>query len=560
MSSEINTQAVAQQKMQGKKIQLPGDVVAAVTGGVAAIPDGMACAVMAGVNPVLGLYATIIGPLVGSWTTSSVFMSITTTGALALATGSAIENVAPEDKLTVVTFITLLAGLIQIAMSFLNLDVILRFVSNSVMRGFLSGIAVSIILGQIPDFTGNYNSPYSNKAIKALDILVHPSYWNWWIIGTSMTTIILILVIRKTNLKIFSMFIALGVISLLAHFMDIESLQLVEESSPIPKGIPAFEIPEIIKSPDYILSAIAIALIGFIQGAGVSHMRPNPNGKYPNESGDLRGQGISNILIGLFSGIPVGGSVTSSALFYSTGARSRWSFFLSGIFRAVLVFFFAVLIENIPLAVFAAILIITGYDAINKEEILTIWKTSPKSRSVMLFSFVSTIALPVQMAVLLSVVLTFFLHVVRESNRITLVSIEPDSKWYHQIPLPKKLESNKVLAILPYGSLFFAGSYAMKQILPSVKDAKRSVVIFILRGKEEIGATFIYVIREYHEELKNRGGKLILVGVSENVYEQLEKTGMIDQLGKGNVHKATEYVGKIFRKVWDEAEEWVSKK
>lgn len=546
--------------MQGTKIKLPGDVVSAVTGGVASIPDGMACAVMAGVNPVQGLYSSIIGPLVGSWGTSSVFMSVTTTSALGLASGSALEGVPPDDKLKVLAFITLLAGLLQIALSFLNLGILLRFVSNSVMRGFLSGIAISIILGQIPDFTGNYNSPYSNKAIRAYDILTHPSLWNWWIIGTGTISLILILAIRKTKIKIFAMFIVLVAISSAVHFLDIKSLQLVGEKSPIPEGLPGFSIPEMMLNPDFLLSAMAIALIGFIQGAGVSQMRPNPDGKYPSESGDLRGQGISNIFIGLFSGIPVGGSVSASSLFRSAGAKSRWSFFLSGILIALLVFFFSILIEKIPLAVFAAMLIITGYEALNKEEIINIWNTSAKSGMVMLFTFISTIALPVQLAVLISVVLTFILHVIRESNRIELVAIEPDQHLYHQIPLPKNLERNKVIGILPYGSLFFAGAYVMEQSLPSTSDARRSVVIFILRGKHELGATFIDVIRAYHRELVNRESKLILVGVSENVYDQLKKTGMIDQIGKENVYKATRYIGENFRKVWDEAQRWVSKK
>jgi SulP family sulfate permease len=178
----------------------------------------------------------------------------------------------------------------------------------------------------------------------------------------------------------------------------------------------------------------------------------------------------------------------------------------------------------------------------------------------MLFAFITTLVLPVQIAVLLSVVLTFLLHVVRASNRINLVSIEPDSKWYHETPLPKKLESNKVMGIRPYGSLFFAGAYVMKDILPSATDAKRSVVIFILRGKEEVGSTFINVIREYQEELKERESKLILLGVSDGVYEQLERTGMVELLGKENVHKANEYMGKTFQKVWDEAEEWAQRK
>lgn len=546
--------------MQGKKFKFPGDVVSAVTAGVASIPDGMACAVMAGVNPVQGLYSSIIGPLVGSWTTSSVFMTVTTTGALGLAAGSALENVSESEKITVLAFITVLAGLIQVGMSFLRLDILLRFVSNSVMRGFLSGIAVLIIVGQAPDFTGHYDSVYSNKALKALDILIHPSHWNWSIVGTGVLAIILIMIIKRTKFKIFSMFIVLVVISLTAHFLNIESLQLVEESNPIPQGFPAFNIPEIITNFDYILSALAIALIGFIQGAGVSHMMPNPNGKYPIDSGDLRGQGLSNIGAGLFAGIPVGGSVSASSLFRSAGGRSRWSFFLSGIFIAVVVFFFDILIEKIPLSVFAAMLIVTGYEALNKEEISTIWNTSVRSRLIMMFSFITTLALPVQMAVLLSIVLTFFLHVIRSSNKITLHSIEPEGEVYRETPLPKKLERRKIIGILPFGSLFFAGALVMKKDLPDPEHADHSVLIFILRGKSELGSTFISVLKEYDDELKKTNSKLMLVGVSENVYDQLVRTGLADQLGKENILKATNLIGKGFRDVWEDAEKWVSKK
>lgn len=206
----------------------------------------------------------------------------------------------------------------------------------------------------------------------------------------------------------------------------------------------------------------------------------------------------------------------------------------------------------------ATILIVTGVDAINKEEITSIWKTSLQSRTIMTFSFLATLALPVQVAVILSVALNFLLHIIREPNRVSLRSIEPAGDLYLEKPLPKKLEKKKVIGILPYGSLFFAGAFAMKKDLPDPEDADRSVVIFSLRGKKELGSTFIKVIKEYCESLQKTGSKLILVGISDNVFEQLERTGMIDQLGSENVHRATPYIGKTFRKVWNEAEEWIS--
>lgn len=123
-------------KHSGKKLKFPQDIIAAATGSVAALPEGMAFGVMAGMSPIHGLYASIIGPFIGAWTTSSVYMVVSTTGALALATRGALHGVTQDEKIPVLVLITVLAGLIQVLMSVLRLGFLMRFISNSVMRGF----------------------------------------------------------------------------------------------------------------------------------------------------------------------------------------------------------------------------------------------------------------------------------------------------------------------------------------------------------------------------------------------------------------------------------------
>lgn len=543
--------------MQGKKIQLPGDAVAAVTEGVASIPDGMASGIMAGVNPVYGLYSAIIGPLVGAWTTSSVFMTVTTTSALALAANSAVKEDIPENKIAIIGLITLLAGMIQLTLSFINAGFLLRFVSNSVMRGFLMGIAILIIVGQTPDFTGNYEKHFDNKVLNTFSILSNPASWNWWIIGTSMATLLIILALRMTRFAIFSMFIAMILVTLTTWLLKLDSILLVGEEFPIPDTIPLLQFPDYTKIPDYLLPALAIALIGFIQGAGVSQIKPNPDGSYPDESWDLRGQGFSNAAVGFFSGIPVGGSLASTAVLSAAGGKSRWAKFLAGVVVATVVFSFSTLIELIPLACFAAILAISGFDSMNKKEILLIWKTSNQSKAIMVFTFFATLALSIQEAVLLSVGLTFVLHVVRSSNEVGLKSVALIQDVFQEQPLPEKLESKKVTAILSFGSLFFAGAYVLNKHLPDVGEAKNPVVIFVLRGKEEIGSTFISVMRKYHKKLQEREGRLILTGVSETVLHQLERTGFMEELGRENIYSPSIVFGDQLRQAWKAAEKWI---
>lgn len=543
--------------MEGKKIQLPGDAVAAVTEGIASIPDGMASGIMAGVNPIYGLYSAIVGPLAGAWATSSVFMTVTTTSALALAAGSAVNESNVQNKIVLTGLITLLTGLIQVLLSFINAGYLLRFISNSVMRGFLSGIAVLIIAGQTPDFTGNYENHHDHKVLNTFSILSHPDSWNWSVIGTSCATLIIILVLRKTRLDIFSMFLGMLSVSLICRILKLDEVLLVGEEFPIPDTIPSLVFPDYTQIPGLLVPSLAIALIGFIQGAGVSQIKPNPGGDYPDESGDLRGQGLSNAVAGLFSGIPVGGSLASTSVLSAAGAKSRWAKFLAGVVVAAVVFSFSNLIEQIPLACFAAILAISGFDSLNKKEILLIWNTGNQSKVIMTFTFLATLALPIQQAVLVSVALTFVLHVVRSSNKVKLRSIVMEGDVFQERPIPRELESNNVTVVLSSGSLFFGGAYVLNELLPEVKDSEYPVVIFVLRGKEEIGSSFINVMRRYNLKLKQRKGKLMLTGVSDNVYHQLENTGLIDEIGRENIYAPSVIFGDQLRKAWQEARTWI---
>ena len=130
------------------------EAMAGIPGAIGSVPDGMAAAVLAGVNPVFGLYASFAGPIAGGLTASTRLMVITTTSAAALAAGSALEVVSPDQRPAALFLLTLIAGLLMVAAGILRLGRYTRFVSHSVMIGFLTGVAVNIVAGQTPDLTG----------------------------------------------------------------------------------------------------------------------------------------------------------------------------------------------------------------------------------------------------------------------------------------------------------------------------------------------------------------------------------------------------------------------
>ncbi len=149
------------------------DMIAGLTTGVANIPDAMASAVLAGANPVQGLYAIMIGTPLGAIFGSSAFMNVASTSALAITAGSALADAGFTGDAHAVAIATLavLTGVIMLLAGLLKMGRLLRFVANSVVIGFLTGVSINVILSQLGDFTG-YSSEYSNKVVKAIDTLL----------------------------------------------------------------------------------------------------------------------------------------------------------------------------------------------------------------------------------------------------------------------------------------------------------------------------------------------------------------------------------------------------
>ncbi len=170
------------------RADLGADFTAAFTTGVASIPDSMASALLAGISPLTGLYTMIVATPIGALFTSSEMMHVSTTSALSLAVGSSLLGVPPASRLQSVFLLAFMVGVIQIGMGLLKMGFLVRFVPHSVMTGFLNGVALLIILGQLTDFTG-YDSPLSNRVAQALDTLLNlrevvlPVLLVWWLMG-----------------------------------------------------------------------------------------------------------------------------------------------------------------------------------------------------------------------------------------------------------------------------------------------------------------------------------------------------------------------------------------
>lgn len=548
------------------RADLKSDVVAGLTFAVVNVPQAMAHALLAAVNPVLGIYTLMVAAPIGAIFTSSVYMNVSTTSALSVAAGAALAEIPDAQRAAALAVLVLLVGVIQLLAGLFRLGFIVRFVSNAVMTGFLNGIAVLIILGQLGELTG-YQSRFSNSVARALDLALRLDRVDIPTTIIGLLTLGLIVLVLQTRWRRFAFILAIAAatallmvlgLPLFAATLNWQAVRTVGDISAIPRTLPDLELPSPQLLFSLLLPAFSVAIIGLIQGAGVSQGYPNPDGKYPNVSRDFFGQGAANLAASFVSGVPAGGSISGTALLLSAGARSRWANMLAGLFVAVIVVVAAPLVELAPMPALAALLIVAGYQGLRIEAAQTIWRTGNVPATVMGLTFLATLFIPLQYAVLVGVALSIVLYVAQQANQVVVTEwvLKPEGFPVEQ-PAPSVLPSRRLTVLQVYGSLFFAAAKNLEEMLPAVENTTHAAVILTLRGRTEIGSTFVTVLRRYNQTLHTHDGNLFLAGVDEAVYNQLAKTGLLKEIGEANVFPATPQLGEALNTAIDAANAWL---
>jgi SulP family sulfate permease len=499
--------------------------------------------------------AMMVGMPIAGLFTSSQFMNVNLTAAMMLISANVLGGYSSDTVAGPMMTLTLLTGVFMVLMGVLNLGRMTRFVSNAVMTGFFTGIAVTIILGQLGPLTG-YASEYDNDVLAAFDLLRNLSEIDPQTFAIGLLTIFIIVVLAGTRVHAFGLIVAMVVASVAVSLLGWD-VHLVGDMFEISGGFPLPALPDFSAIPAMLIPAFALALVGVIQGAGVSQGVPNPDGRYPNVSRDFIGQGIGNLASGLFQGLPMGGSLGGTAVSIKSGAKSRWVNVFSGLIFIVLVLLFATQVEKVAEPAIAAVLIMAGLEIIRRDRIRTVWVTGAAPRVVMLLTFAFTLFVPAQWAILIGVVFSIALHIYFSAMEVRVVALTMDKDGeLEEVPAPAELPENSVTIISVYGNLFFAAASNMEDRLP--KPAPRGVIVLRVRGLDNIGSTYITVLDRYNQGLKAQGGKLMLSDVSSGVLEQMERTGLLAQLGEENVFPETPRVYYATRQAYRAAQSWLA--
>ncbi|NJN53313.1 MAG: SulP family inorganic anion transporter [Anaerolineae bacterium] len=538
---------------------LRSDVVSGFATGLFSIPEGMAYAQLAGVNPVYGLYSGMVATLVAAMTTGTILMISTLTSAIALSTASVIQvaGITDSQMPTALFTITFMVGVTMLILGLARLGSLVNYVSNAVMTGFVAAASLLIIIGELGDLTG-FDPSGANKVAEVWDWLSNISSWDLGTTAVGIATIVLMVIFKripKTEKSAAIITLFLGTI--IVNLLDLPTVALVSSIATIPSGLPAPTLPDFSLIPQLALGAVSVALVALVQGAGISTAMPNPDGSRSSQTKDFIGEGLGNLFGSFFQSMGTGGSLSRTGISVGAGGKSRWSGIFAGLWLALIVILFAPLAELVPLAVIAGMLVVIGIELIlgRVPDAKLVINASTGSVAAGLLTFVSALFIPLQWTIFLGAGLSLILYIAASSKSAKLhMLVKDENGYWEEQDMPKMFTSNAVTAVSFEGFEFYAEVPILADMMPPVRDLTGAVVILRLRGSEMIHSTGLKWLTKLVKELEAGGNQVMLAGVQPHLMEVFGKTGFDKLVGEENIFASEPGIGVSLDIAWKAAQ------
>ncbi|MCB0973243.1 MAG: SulP family inorganic anion transporter [Actinobacteria bacterium] len=538
------------------KDNLKKDVVAGTVLGAQSVPDALTSGLIANVNPTYALYGNMMGMAGAALFTASPTMTVGVTSAMAaiITDVPAIQNADNPGK--ALFMLSILTGIVMIAFGFAKAGAALRFVSRAVLVGFVTGVGLSIAVGQLPDITG-YAAKGDTHLARLFDLTLH--FWkiDLTTLAIALGCIALTVLMQRMKLGAISLVLPIIIMSALSTLLKLD-IQYLRDVAVVPSRLPTPMLPDFGAIPDLLVPAISLAFVGVIQGAAVSASAPNPDGTIPDASGDFVGQGIGNIVAGVFRGMPVGGSMSSTSILVQGHAATRMAKIFTAITSAIVIVALGRFVNNSAMPALSGLLIIVGYQTINQNDVRAVWRSGMPQRVTMGSTIALSLLLPLQYTVLVGVVLSGVLFVMQQSQHLSVRRLIADGDDVLEVAPPAVLPGGEVVVLQPYGSLFFATAPLLDQALPDIAATSGdSVVVLRLRGHENIGSTLSNALHRYARRLNTVGSELMLVTDSDTIKHELAASSIGTLMNSDHIFSGDEHVGKTTRRAIAAAQKWI---
>lgn len=516
------------------------DLIAGITGTIIVIPQAVAFAMIAGMPPIYGFYTAMLTPIIAAIFGSSYHLvsGPTTTSSIVLYSIIS-QYVHPETDIdafvSLAILLSFMAGVFKLVMGIAKMGKLVNFVSNSVIIGFSAGAGVLIAFKQLKHIFA-IKVPQGSTFYQIIEyISTHISETNWYAFGVAMITLGIALAVRKIK-KISRLYMLIAMV--LGSFISVWLSRYgtgIETVGSIPSNLPPFNMPDFDYGNMRMLTtgALILATLGLVEAAAISRSIALNTHQRLNTNQEFISQGISNTISSFFSCYTSSGSFTRSSINYQSGAKTPMSAIISAVGLMLVVLLFAKYAAYLPKPAMGGIILLVGYNLIDFKHIKQIIKSSKRELTVFGATFLGTLFLDLEQALIIGILLSLFFYLERTSKpNIAELGLNKEKRFVNLIRDNDAKECSNLKIFRIDGSLYFGSIEKISDYFSNLYEENKTQHLLIVAN----GINFIdlgaaeWFANEVLKWQKNRGG-IYVAGLKTTSQDILKKGGFIDEMG-----------------------------
>ncbi len=519
------------------------DVMAGIIVGIVAIPLAIAFGIASGVGPTEGLVTAIIAGLLISVFGGSKVQIGGPTGAFIVI----IYGIIQQFGLGGLAIATIMAGVMLVLMGVFKLGSIIKFMPYPIIVGFTGGIAITIFSTQMNDLFGmGIESVPANFIDKWVCYFNNIGNINWWSFAVGILSILIIVYTPKFSKKIPGSLLAIVIMTLacwlLERFAGVTSIATIGDLYTLPSGLPEWRLPSIPEGETIFSTmqsllpvAFTIAMLGAIESLLSAMVADGVIGDKHNSNTELIGQGIANIVVPFFGGIPATGAIARTMANINNGGRTPIAGVVHTIVLLCVLLLLGGLVGAIPMPCLAGVLIMVSYNMSGWRTILSMCRQSRSDIAILFTTLLLTVIFDLTIAIEIGLVLAvvLFMRRIMENTHISVLKDELDvhndgEEDDEKLTIPEFAEVYEI-----DGPFFFGIANKFEEMARTRSNAK--VRIIRMRKVSFIDATGIHNLEIFVDASLANGRKIILSGVNEKVLHSLDRSGIVSKVGKENI-------------------------
>lgn len=541
-----------------------GDITAGIIVTSLLIPQGMAYALLAGLPPQIGLYASILPAIIYPLLGTSQVLAVGPVAVDSLMVAAAIAKLAPQgssEYLALAIALAFLVGIIEIGMGVLRMGFLVNFLSRSVISGFISGAAIIIGFSQVKHLLG-LKIPSTESFIELLTLILGKiTEVNWVTLSLGLASIAILLYFNQPLVKLLKrqgwseqrilpisksaplLVVILG--TLLVSVFQWDRVAGVKIVGMVPLGLPPLSIPsfDLQTWRSLLPAALAIALVGYMEGFSGAQALASKRREKIDPNQELIAFGAANMSAAFTGGYPVTGGVSRSVVNFAAGANTGLASIITGILVAITVMFFTSWFYFLPQTCLAATIITAVYKLIDFATLKRMWNYDKADAIAWLVTFSAVLGLGVEKGIIFGAIVALSLHLWHTSRpHIAIVGRLGESEHFRNVLRYEVKTSPQVLAIRVDASLYFANAKYMENFLsreisdrPTVKS-----ILLVCSAVNLIDASALEVLESLIADLKTIGISFYFSEVKGPVMDKLLNIGFVDYVGRDRFFMSTD--------------------